>query len=219
MPDAITHLLSTQSGQGQFFNFTVGAGKPCAPKKITFYDWPSETIIFGIRSPANHWHKNFHLMAVCHKTDSQGNWDSNKYYTLAEIDYAILVDNYGAVYTNIWNSGTAGDCGKIIVDSITKKENLPAPDGVSGNSSGAEIKAHFIGCCDDDIAWIQIITNYDKSTTYFDVPKDPITGEIIGQTPYYYQSAVWGKTGTGFLMSDHSSDYTPPNSDYPIHCP
>lgn len=212
----------TPEAGGGYYHFTGNASKDCAPKKIDFYDWPSVTVYTPIPGPHNHLYKNYHLMAVCHKTDSQGNWDT-KNYPLAEIDYTIRVDTNGTVYTNIWNSGTAGDCGKNIIDSFTKKEDVPDPDPKhTGNCSGAEIKAHFIGCCDDDIAWVQKITNYENNTEYFDGVKDSF-GNWVGQAPYYYCSDVWKPVDPrliGDRMSGQSTDYTPPpDSNYPIHCP
>ena len=185
--DNTTHDV-TPRANARYYTFTVGASKQCAPVKIDFEDSPS-------RGPSCNWEAT--LQVVCHK-----DWSWN-YTPITSITYGFSADSNGLVTIHhVSGAGNPGDCRSIIVSTLT---NIPG---------GIHIKAYYIGCCDDDLNWVQTITinttcPKDKKTVPYNDPYPP-------SAPYYFGPS--GSSNNPWdIIDNHTSDYM--NSNYPSYCP
>jgi hypothetical protein len=166
--------------------FSVGEGESCAPVKVTFDDTPS-------RGDSCSWAAK--LEAVCNP-----NWSSD-YTSLASITYGFSIDASGNVTSYKSGDGSLGDCGAIIVTTFTN------------TSSGIHIEAYYIGCCDNDLNWVQTIT----ATSCPPSGKTPPYNDAFTKSPpYYFGPPGTGNAGNGFWdeIGTHTTDY-PINPDYP----
>jgi len=151
--------------------------KVCAPVKITFEDQPGDD-----HKP---WHFLAELSVVC-----RGNTNT----PLATMRYWCDVDSNGVPTGGKSGDGQTNDIDKIVVDLF---------DGFTTNGvSGLGIKAHFIGCCDDTLNWMQTFIE-DTHPPGTNTP--PYNDHLSdGDPPYYYN---FGDGPHGISNPQRTIDY------------
>jgi len=196
--DNTTHDV-TPRANARYYTFTVGASKQCAPVKIRFSDNPE------ISSDGWPCSFRFTLRVVCHN-----DWNPlNMPTVLKEVNWGYDIDASGhATVIPPTGNGSMGDCGEIVITEYSGRDHFTDPDHPGVDVSGAELEAYYIGCCGNDLNWVQIVTTDSLHTNHvprFDGPPG------WPYPPYYY-----GPPDSSWAPLDQS-DYS--NSQYPQHCP
>jgi hypothetical protein len=158
---------------------------------ITFDDTPSEG-----RLP---WTVNFTLEAVCVPgTNNTSTNFSTSYTSLASMTWSISVDTNGTETITKSGDGSPGAVNTIVVTSFT--------DTSRSGAHGANIQAHFTGCCDNgQLNWVQTITSDSQPLPGKTPPyKDCFNGPP-DQCPYYFG---WPPGGTGWTSWDIINAHT-----------
>jgi len=101
-----------------------------------------------------------------------------------------------------------------VISESTAVSNFPDPEYDYTIVSGANFAVYYIGCCDEELNWIQEITEYSPdpgSVPRFDADPDS------PYFPFYYYPPE-GTSNPNGIINNHMSDYSA-DSGYPVTCP
>jgi len=135
---------------------------------------------------------------------------SPNYRPLTTINYGFGVDvNGNATLLAPSGNGNVGDCGKIIVTANSVRI-IPSTQTQSYPIAELTMEAYYIGCCEEDLNWVQTI-----NTTAPRLQRtSPYTDDEASQTPPYYMHLGTGEWGIQSYTTEQTAI-----SNYPITCP
>jgi hypothetical protein len=168
LPDNDVGLVVTPQVKGvDYYTFTEPSpARSCAPVKVRFYDAPTRS-----HQPAG-WFSTLQLVCTGSDDPSDPNYTNYVPTVIASITYGFQLDSG----LNVIPQYPSGDTNLIVIDAF----NVDPPAA----RLGIEIRAHYIGCCDHILNWVQTL-----NTT------NPPPYQSLNQTnfndhccfpPYYY---------------------------------
>jgi hypothetical protein len=184
LADNTTRDVTPTVTGNDYYTFTVGESKQCAPMRLNFSDNPWVPPDWFTNSGYSGY---FTLQAVC-----RTGWGTNDWYPLATFSWGYDVDTSGLQHPHPY--ATNSGCGTIIVDSFSDYYTN------SGTCPGVSIKAHYIGCCDGgELNWIQSYTDFHNGIQATTNAPDPDP-----DSPPYYFGPGSGYGKIGYYLSDYT---------------